>query len=52
MFSIYDLKEAKDAVDAVRANHYVESGGAASGTGCSIIVLIGIGLTLGALALL
>ena len=44
------LAEAKDSVDEICANHYVESGSNGSGTGCSIIVLIGISLTLGALA--
>ena len=46
------LAEAKDSVDDICANHYVESGSNGSGTGCSIIVLIGISLTLGALALI
>ncbi len=46
------LAEAKDSVDEICANHYVESGSNGSGTGCSIIVLIGISLTLGALALI
>jgi len=44
------LAEAKDAVDSICAKHNV--GGGASGTGCSIIVLIGISITLGAIALL
>jgi len=44
------LKEAKDAVDSICVKHNV--GGGASGTGCSVIVLIGISLTLGALSLL
>lgn len=44
------LKEAKDAVDSICVKHNV--GGGASGTGCSIIVLIGISITLGALAIL
>ena len=46
-----DLKEAKDAVEEVMAKHVGELGNA-SGTGCSVIVLIGIGLTLGTIALL
>lgn len=46
------LKEAKDIVDDICAKHYDEFGGATSGNGCSIIVLIGISLTLGALALI
>lgn len=44
-----DLKEAKDTVDEIAVKHNVVSG---SGSGCSIIVLIGISLTLGALSLL
>lgn len=44
------LAEAKDAVDSICAKHNV--GGDASGSGCSIVVLIGISLTLGAIALL
>ena len=44
------LAEAKDAVDSICAKHNVV--GDVSGTGCSIIVLIGISLTLGAIALL
>lgn len=44
------LKEAKDAVDAICAKHYVGGDDNGSGTGCSIIVLIGIGLALSALA--
>ena len=43
------LAEAKDVVDEVMVKHHVW-GGNGSGTGCSIIVLIGISLTLGALA--
>lgn len=46
-----DLKEAKDAVEEVMTKHHGEFD-MASGTGCSIIILIGMGLTLGALALL
>ena len=45
------LKEAKDYVDNIAAKHNVVSGGG-SGSGCSIIVLIGISLTLGAIAIL
>ena len=45
------LKEANDAVDRVVAKH-PEEFGTASGTGCSVIVLIGISLTIGALAIL
>lgn len=48
------LAEAKDAVDSICAKHNVGGnvGGDTSGTGCSIIVLIGISITLGAIALL
>lgn len=45
------LKEAKDYVDGIAAKHNVISGGG-SGSGCSIIVLIGISITLGAMFLL
>lgn len=47
------LKEAKDAVDDIAAKHITEiTSGAASGSGCSIIILIGISITLGALFML
>ena len=47
------LKEAKDAVDDIAAKHITElSSGAASGSGCSIIILIGISVTLGAIFML
>ena len=44
-----DLKEAKDTVDAVVAKHNIVP---SSGNGCSIIILIGMGLTLGVMFLL
>lgn len=44
------LKDAKDAVEAVLENNNITL--SASGNGCSIIVLIGISLTLGAMFLL
>lgn len=48
-----DLKEAKDVVDDIAAKHVTElSSGVASGSGCSIIVLIGISVTLGAYLML
>lgn len=43
------LKEAKDFVDNIAVKHNVISG---SGSGCSIIVLIGISITLGVMFLL
>ena len=44
------LKEAKDAVDDIAAKHVTElASGPTSGSGCSIIVLIGISITLGAM---
>lgn len=45
-----ELKEAIDAVEAVVAKHNIAP--SASGSGCSVIVLIGISLTLGFLTLL
>ena len=42
------LKEAKDTVDSIVAKHNITPGG----SGCSIIVLIGISITLGAMFLL
>ena len=47
------LSEAKDAVDAIAAKHSSELAyGNTSGSGCSIIVLVGISITLGALLML
>jgi DNA-directed RNA polymerase subunit RPC12/RpoP len=47
------LKEAKDAVDDIAVKHITElSSGTASGSGCSIIILIGIGVTLGVMFML
>jgi len=47
------LSEAKDAVDAIAAKHSSELAyGNTSGSGCSIIVLIGISITLGAMLML
>lgn len=46
------LKEAKDYVDAVVAEHAPDStSSSTSGSGCSIIALIGISITLGAMFL-
>lgn len=48
-----ELKEAKDAVDAICAKYNLTTNpSSASGSGCSIIVLIGISITLGALFIL
>lgn len=47
------LSEAKDAVDAIAAKHSSELSFAnAGGSGCSIIILIGISITLGAMFVL
>lgn len=46
-----NLKEAKDAVDAIIGTDKTFSQNT-SGTGCSVILLIGIGLTLGSIILL
>jgi DNA-directed RNA polymerase subunit RPC12/RpoP len=47
------LSEAKDSVDAIAAKHNSELAyGNTSGSGCSIIVLIGISITLGAMLML
>lgn len=47
------LSEAKDAVDAIAAKHSSELSFAnAGGSGCSIIILIGISITLGAMFIL
>lgn len=47
------LSEAKDAVDAIAAKHSSElSFTNTSGSGCSVIVLIGISITLGAMFIL
>ena len=47
------LSEAKDAVDAIAAKHSSEQSFAnAGGSGCSIIILIGISITLGAMFIL
>ena len=47
------LSEAKDAVDAIAAKHSSELSFAnAGGSGCSIIILIGISITLGAMLML
>lgn len=47
------LKEAKDAVDGIALKHYTPSEtDSSSGSGCSIIVLIGISITLGAMFML
>lgn len=44
------LKEAKDTVDAIIAKHNIASG--VSGNGCSIILLVGISLSLGVMFLI
>lgn len=47
------LREAKDAVDDIAAKHITDlTSASASGSGCSIIVLIGISITLGAIFML
>lgn len=47
------LKEAKDAVDDIATKHITElTSRAASESGCSIIILIGISVTLGAMFML
>lgn len=47
------LSEAKDVVDAIAAKHSSEPSFAnAGGSGCSIIILIGISITLGAMFIL
>lgn len=47
------LSEAKDAVDAIAAKHSSELSFAnAGGSGCSVIILIGISITLGAMLML
>lgn len=49
------LEEAKKVVDGVRDKYQLSpyaNGAGSSGTGCSIILIIGIGLTIGAIALL
>ena len=47
------LSEAKDVVDAIAAKHSSELSFAnAGGSGCSIIILIGISITLGAMFIL
>lgn len=47
------LREAKDAVDDIAAKHITDlTSASASGSGCSIIVLIGISITLGAMFML
>ena len=45
-----DLKEAKDTIDEIAVKNNVVVG--SSGSGCSIIILVGISLTLGAIAML
>ena len=47
------LSEAKDAVDAIAVKHSYELSFAnAGGSGCSVIILIGISITLGAMLML
>ena len=47
------LREAKDAVDDIAAKHITDlTSASASGSGCSIILLIGISITLGAFFML
>lgn len=47
------LSEAKDAVDAIAAKHSSEMSYAnAGGSGCTVIILIGISITLGAMLML
>ncbi len=47
------LREAKDAVDDIAAKHITDlTSASASGSGCSIIILIGISITLGAFFML
>ena len=47
------LSEAKDAVDTIAAKHSSELSFAnAGGSGCSVIILIGISITLGAMLML
>ena len=48
-----DLKEAKDAVDEIATKHNAElTSEGAGGRGCSIVVLIVISITLGAMLMM
>ena len=45
------LAEAKNVVDSIMVKHHISLPPESSGMGCSVIILIGLGLTIGAISL-
>ena len=46
-----NLAEAKNVVDSIMVKHHIPLPPESSGMGCSVIILIGLGLTIGAISL-